>query len=59
MIRVARAGRHHHTMSFELNATRDVDGQDNTVAYPGPRTRPIRSARTFTSSPAGTARRAP
>ena len=36
MIRVAPAGRHHHTMSFELNATRDVDGQDNTVAYPGP-----------------------
>jgi microcystin-dependent protein len=35
-IKVAPAGRHHHTMSFELNATRDVDGQDNTVAYPGP-----------------------
>jgi microcystin-dependent protein len=34
--KVSEAGRHHHTMSFELDATRDVDGVANTVAYPGP-----------------------
>jgi hypothetical protein len=34
--KIAEAGRHFHTLSFELNATRDVDGVDNTVAYPGP-----------------------
>jgi hypothetical protein len=33
---LADAGRHIHTMSFELDATRDVDSVANTVAYPGP-----------------------
>jgi hypothetical protein len=31
---LSEAGRHHHILDFELNATRDVDGVDNTVAYP-------------------------
>jgi microcystin-dependent protein len=35
-LRVEPAGRHHHTMSLEIDASRDVDGQNNTVAYPGP-----------------------
>jgi hypothetical protein len=29
------AGKHDHSLSFQLNAARDVNGQDNTVAYPG------------------------
>jgi hypothetical protein len=29
------AGDHKHLLQFELNAGRDVDDQDNTVAYPG------------------------
>jgi hypothetical protein len=36
-------GEHQHDMDFEINASRDVDGQDNTVAFPwiegSPRTR--------------------
>jgi hypothetical protein len=31
---LTEAGRHHHILDFELDATRDVDGVDNTVAYP-------------------------
>jgi microcystin-dependent protein len=34
--RLSEAGRHIHSLSLELTATRDVDGVDNTVAYPGP-----------------------
>jgi microcystin-dependent protein len=30
------AGRHHHILDFELDATRDVDSVANTVAYPAP-----------------------
>jgi len=32
-IAVQRAGAHTHELPFELTATRDVDDQDNTVAY--------------------------
>jgi hypothetical protein len=39
----AMQGEHQHDMDFEINASRDVDGQDNTVAFPwiegSPRTR--------------------
>lgn len=33
-IELTEAGRHHHVLDFELDATRDVDGVANTVAYP-------------------------
>ena len=35
-LQMSDEGRHHHTYGpFELDATRDVDDQSNTVAYPG------------------------
>jgi len=39
----SHAGGHTHYLPFELNALRDVNGQNNTVAYPGPgmRTDPV------------------
>ena len=29
-------GSHTHKLRFQLNAARDINGVDNTVAYPGP-----------------------
>ena len=45
--RTNQAGEHTHKLQFELNAGRDVDDQDNTVAYPGLETdEPVRLAGT-------------